>query len=295
MSFRKYLLSNVFRDGTGGAPPPPPPLVVPPAAPPPTVPWYTETVKDAEIIDHWQNRGWHTKTAAEIAVEATKAHKEAEKFIGVPSDQIIRLPKEASDEAGWNQVWSRLGRPTDAKGYDFSTLKHKDGKDVETVLADTLRNAAFAQKLPKEAALGMAKEVVKHLDGKAEAENAERTSALTAEKTKLADNWKGNTDTNMVIARNAAAALNVTPEEVAALEQVVGYSRVMEMFRSIGTKIGEDKFVRNENQLSGVMSKDAARATLADRMADTAWGKRLVEGDSATKREWEALSQIIAA
>jgi len=36
--------------------------------------------------------------------------------------------------------------------------------------------------------------------------------------------------------QRAAAALGVPPETVSALESVIGYDKVMEMFRMIGTK-----------------------------------------------------------
>ena len=50
-----------------------------------------------------------------------------------------------------------------------------------------------------------------------------------------------------IIAQQAAKALGATPEQVAALESVVGYDKVMEMFRSIGSKIGEDKLFTGNN------------------------------------------------
>jgi hypothetical protein len=49
-----------------------------------------------------------------------KAHREAEKLIGAPASEMIRIPKDPNDAEGWRQVRSRLGVPADEKGYDFA-------------------------------------------------------------------------------------------------------------------------------------------------------------------------------
>src|SRR5881394_756652 len=64
---------------------------------------------------------------------------DAEKLVGVPADQVLRVPKDAADEKGWNAVWSRLGKPTDAKGYDFSDIKFADGTAPDATFVETMR------------------------------------------------------------------------------------------------------------------------------------------------------------
>src|SRR5258708_38450661 len=91
-------------------------------------PWYTGvTGVDQEMVGHWTNRGWINKTAPEIAVEATKAAREAQAYVGVPAEQLVRLPKDPKDELGWKQVWQRFGVPKEAKEYDFTPVKFADG------------------------------------------------------------------------------------------------------------------------------------------------------------------------
>lgn len=250
---------------------------------------------DAETIGHIQTKGWDKLDAPKAALQAVKAWKEAERYVGVPANQIVRLPTDANDEPGWKAVWARLGAPADAKDYDFSTVKI-GGKDIDAALQETFRTAAASAHLPKDAATRVAAGLAKYLESSEAAKLAEHTAAVEKEREALNKNWGANKDVNLVVAKNAAAALGVTPADVEALEKIVGYSRVMEIFRNIGTKIGEDKFVSNNGGgTPGVMTKEQAVARKAELMKDSAWADRYMKGGSAENREMTSLIKIITA
>lgn len=50
-----------------------------------------------------------------------KSYKNQEKLLGVPREQLLRVPDE-KDEAGWNGVYDRLGRPAAADKYALPKL-----------------------------------------------------------------------------------------------------------------------------------------------------------------------------
>lgn len=272
------------------APPTAPPVAPPPAAPP--APWY-EGKADAETVGYWQNKAWKHDDPVTIALEATKAAREAQKFVGVPPEQLIRLPKDAKDEAGWNSVYQRLGKPSDPKEYDFTAVKSADGTAISPALADAIRTAAFANHQPKDAATAFAQSVVKHLDDQRAAQTAESTAKLNTEKAELAKNWGPNADLNKLTAMQGAKRLGVSPEAVAALEKAVGYAQTMEMFRKVGAGTSEDTFV--EGQSHNPTTVASAQARLSELQNDKAWVDRLFKGDAATRREHDALIQQIAA
>ena len=254
-------------------------------------PWYDPL--DAETKGYLQNRGWDKKTAVEAVAEAAKAHREAEKFVGAPANEILRLPKDPNAPE-WKGVYERLGKPAEAKGYDLSTVKRAGDKALDDALADTLRNAAFAANLTKDAALRMATDTVKYLDNLDAARTAVETDKLAAEKAELNKNWGNNAAANLIIARNAATALGIKPEAVAALEKTAGYAQVMEMFRTIGTKIGEDRFVTSlQPGGEGIMTRDRALAEKKAYMADKAWVTRYLAGGTEEKRKMTTLDRII--
>lgn len=255
----------------------------------PTTPWYTGVEGfTPEIIGHLQSKGWDKLPAPQAALELTKSWKEAEKFVGVPANQLIRLPQDAKDEAGWKTVWSRLGAPADAKDYDFGTAK------LDDATKEALRTAAGAVHLPKDSVTAIAAGLAKHLESAENAKQADYAAKVEGERTALAKDWGANHAANMITAKAAAGALGVTPEDVAALEKHIGYARVMKMFQNIGSKIGEDKFVTNDNGgARGIMTKEQATAKMSDLKKDDAWVKRYMSGGNAEDREMKALIAII--
>lgn len=255
-------------------------------------PWFQGA--DPETVGYFQNRGLDKKTAAEAAIAAAKAHREAEKFVGAPADQLLRVPKDAADAAGWDAVWSKLGVPKDAKAYDFSSVKRADGQAADPAFQEKMREWALSNKLTPNAALSLAQEFVKFQDGTAAGQSAELTAKLALEKDTLAKNWGTNFEANKFVASQAAKALGIDPETVVALEKTVGYAKVMEMFRTIGTKIGEDKFVLGGQQAgNGIMSRDQAMARKSELKNDKAFVSRFLAGDREAVAQMGALDRLI--
>jgi len=206
----------------------------------------------------------------------------------------MRLPTDPIKEPdAMKQIWQRLGAPQEAKDYDFPTLKDKDGKVTNTKLDSDLRETLFKAYVPKQMGSEIASAVTKHLADIATAEAAEAAASIQTERETLAKNWGANAPANKVVAQNAAAALGMKPEEVDALENVVGYARTMEMLRSIGEKIGEDKFIRSPGSGGGALSIDQAQAKLSELKSDKAWVSRYLGGDVAAQREMQNLLKII--
>jgi hypothetical protein len=255
-------------------------------------PWYKGA--DAELTGHIQNKGWDKKPVAEVAMEATRSQREAEKLLGVPAERILRLPADQKNADEMKPVWQRLGAPADGK-YDFTTVKKADGKPLDQPLVDALTAASAANSLTKDAALGVAQAVAKHLEGATATRTAEQTAALATEKAELDKNWGANKEANMFIVKNTAKNLGITPEAVAALEGVVGYKAVMDMMLNIGMKTGEAKFVTSQtpNAGGGVMTKEQAIVRKGELFKDEAWVSAYNKGDSAKNKEMLALNVII--
>lgn len=275
--------------------PDPTPTPTPTPTPAPTT-WHQGL--DADLIGHAQNKGWKLDDPKAAFEAAAKAHREAQKFVGVPTERLIRLPEKADDTEGWNGVYQRLGAPKEASEYDAASLKHADGSAPAPALVDVLRATAAAHHVAKDKFGDFAAPILKHLDGAKASETAERTAKLNAEKAELAKSWGTTPDKladhmNRLTAMQGAKRLGVDPETVALLENHVGYSKVMEMFRKIGAGTTEDTFV--EGKTNGAPATvAAAQARKSELMADQAWAKRFTAGDSEARREMSALNQIIA-
>lgn len=249
----------------------------------------------SELAGYLKNRGYDAMTPDKAVALAIKSHREAEKLVGAPANEILRMPKDANDQEGWQRFNARVGVPADAKEYDFSAVKLTDGTALDDGFIAALAPALKDARVPKDAAPAVAKAIVNFLEKSELAETNESVTALQNEKEALGIKWGSNVEANLMIARQTAKTLGVTPEQIAAAEKVLGYSNIMEMFRNIGTKIGEDSFVKNPSPGgSGVMSKDQAAAQLAERQNDQEWVGKLLAGDPTVTKEFHNLTQIKA-
>lgn len=282
---------------SGTVTPPVVPPVTPPVVPPvvPPAAWHAGKV-DATMVGHWQNKGWDVNDPVAVATSATKAHMEAEKFIGAPANEMLRMPKP-EDSAGRAAFWQKLGAPATPEGYDFAGLKTADGKDLDPNFITAMRTTFANMNAPKALADEAAKAFVKYEGDRAAAAAAENAATLATARAELDKNWGANKAANLIVAQNAIRALGIKPEAVAALEGVAGYGAVMDMFRNIGTKIGEASFISNPSGQgggSGVMTKDSAKARLDELKADSGWRTKLMQGDIATNREFQNLTTLMA-
>lgn len=251
-------------------------------------PWHQGKL-DAEMIGHAQNAGWKVDDPAELAAAAVKAHHEARKFIGVPENQLLRLPKDATDEAGWKNVWNRLGVPKEAKDYDLSSVKFADGTALDDAFAEKIRQTAFSRNITKDAATAFAQEVVNFMQDADRAEQTERTAAWERTKAALETDWGPNFARNSAIAAQGAEAFGLNQADIDALREHPSYPKLINSFLKVGLMNKEPGFVDGGARPggTGIASKEQAAARHSEMLRDTEFMKRLTAGDPKANRELE--------
>lgn len=255
-------------DGGGGAP----------------ADWISK-VTDQETIGYLQNRGLDKKPIEEALLATIGAHRAAEKHLGVPSAELVRLPKPEATPEQKKEFYQRLGMPADPKDYDLTAVKDEK-------LNGALRTAAANAGLSKDAAASLATALAAHFTEVEKEKETLSAANLTAEREKLMKEWGSNFEANKLVAQNAARALNLDPEIITKIEKIEGYGKIMEMFRSLGQRMGEDKFVTPPNK-SGVMTAQQAMDRKATLKADSGWVAKFLAGDAAAVAEMAALDKII--
>ena len=256
-------------------------------------PWHQGV--DAAILGHWQNKAYDLSDPAKVAIAATQAAIEAQRFVGVPPDQLLRLPKDTTDAAGWDTVHQRLGTPKEAKDYDFTGVKFSDGSELDDNFSTAMRSALHKARVSKDAAPEIVKSVIKFFDDADKSEASIRQSTLDSQKGELKKSWGTRHDENLLQAKQGARRLGIDPETINALENVLGYDKIMEMFRKVGAGSNEDTFVDGGVGGNSVpATQEAAIARLAELQSDKAWVDRLFKGDVSARRELDALNQQIA-
>lgn len=266
-------------DGGGSAPP---------------APWY-QGKADAEVVGYLQNKGLADKTPADVALAAINFHREAERLIGAPANQIVRLPSDPNDAAGWSKVWQRLGAPAEAKDYDFSGIKRMGDQPLDSAFENDMRSVLHGAGVPKSVASAVLSGLVKHLDGVEQARVTEQTAKLGEERRGLEKSWGQNFAVNKAMAAAAAKNLGLSPEVVDALEKSTGYKATMEALLNLAIKTGEARHIGGDpnNPGNGTLSVEQAIARKAELMRDREWSKSYLAGDTAKVREMTDLNRII--
>jgi hypothetical protein len=262
-------------------------------AAPPVAPWHN--VLDTEIRTYALKKGYDLSDPMKAFMASARGHMEAEKFIGVPPSRLLKLPEDVNDEAGWKAVYQRFGAPVDKSGYDFSQVKFSDGTDLDQGFAEFMRAKAFDLHLPKDNAAALTQAFVGFMEQSDQREAETATQKLTEEKAQLQKDWGNNYEYNRQTAVSGAQKLKVSAEDVAALEKVVGYSRVMEMFRKVGAGTTEDAYISGKQGGEFMTTAQTAQARLSELTNNPQWAAKLVANDAETRREFEQLTRLISA
>jgi hypothetical protein len=259
---------------------------------PPTVPWHN--VLDAEMRTYALKKGYDLTDPMKAFMASARGHMEAEKFIGVPPNRLLKLPEDVNDEAGWKAVYQRFGAPVDKNGYDFSQVKFSDGSDLDQSFAEFMRTKAFELHLPTTSAAALSQAFVGFMEEGDKRESEAMAQKLTEEKAQLQKDWGNNYEYNRQTAVQGAQKLKVTAEDVATLEKAVGYSRVMEIFRKVGAGTTEDSYISGKQGGEFMTTQQTAQTRLNELMANPQWQGRFLQNEPEARREFEQLTRLIS-
>lgn len=261
----------------------------PAPAPAPAANWLEGV--PAEDLTYAQNRGYDKLQPKEALLQSMKSHREAEKLIGVPPNQILHMPKDAADADGWLRFDNRVGVPADGK-YDYSGVKFTDGTELDAAFTTAINTVFKSVHVPKDAAKAVVQEVVKLMDSSDAIEKQAAADLLDVNRQELKAQWGPRFTPNMLMAKNVVNQLQLPPEFISQLEKAAGYVKTMETLVGLAHKIGEDQFIQGGPNGDQVYSKESAKATLEAKQADKDWVKKLFAGDAAVNKEFNMLTNM---
>lgn len=262
--------------------------------------WYTGL--DADTQNYITARGLADKDPTAAFLETAKAHQEAQAYIGVPKEQLLKLPKADAPPEEWDAVYEKLGYSKNADDYKLDTLKRADGSDVDDGFKDFVRAQAAELKLSPAATAKLAEATLKHLESGTAAQTEAQTVEATRALEQLRQSWGPNYEANKVIADNAYAAIMAAAgfdqskmtAAIQKLGETAGRAETMQMLLAVGQKMGEDKFVGGGGAGGNLGPRNAeqARARLAELKADTTFVQRYLAGGSAETKEMNNLHAL---
>jgi hypothetical protein len=154
---------------------------------------------------------------------------------------MVSIPKPG-DEAGWQAVYAKLGRPETHDKYDLKAGAPEGFAPDEALMGKM--SAAFHK-------AGLNAEQAKIIAAEYNASAGERGAQaqkdydlnVQTDKRALLQKWGGGYERMMNSAQTAVASLGFDGRMVDAVEAAIGYGATMEFFAGLGQKLGEHKFV----------------------------------------------------
>jgi hypothetical protein len=222
-----------------------------------------------------KNKGWGQPA------DLLDSYRHLERMVGA---EHIALPRDEGDQANWERVWNRLGRPEKPEGYKLA-MPEKGG---DKVLAKAFAARAHELGLTAKQARGLTEWWNKTATGGVERAERQRQAREAGELGALQDELGSAFDGEAAAARRAATLFGFDAATLTEIEGAIGTAAMIRRFMAIGRALGEDR-IEGGADTGFSPSVEAARARIEGLKADAAWTKRYLGGDEAAKAEMQRL------
>lgn len=205
----------------------------------------------SDLVQDAQLKEWVEAKGFQDVDTALKSHRNLEKFVGAPADEILRLPKDAGPDQQ-REVLQRLGLPGEPGGYEIpipDNLPHDEG------FVNWSKEAFHKAGLTKSQAESLANEWNEFVGGMATEQDQNYEAKVEAEDQTLRREWGNGYDRQINVAKSAAQQLGFDENVLNAMEQNMGFDGTMKFLANLGQKLGEDNFVDGEAREKGFHSR----------------------------------------
>lgn len=213
-------------------------------------------------------------------------YRGAEQKLGVPADQILRLPGKDAKPEDWAPIWSKLGRPEKPEGYEIKPMTDQPDAFLEKALGKFHELG-----VPKSTAQGLIQMLRDHATESQTAAEGKWNERFEKEIGELKNEWGVDYDKNADLSKRVQRAFGLSNDELVSIERALGPKKFMQTFAKFGSTVGEHRFTGGA-QTGFQMSPEAAKARIADLQKDSAWLQKYLGGDAEAKAEFTRLQQI---
>lgn len=236
---------------------------------------------DETTIGYVQNKGWNDPK------QVLDGYRNLEKLLGADkANNAVIIPKGDADPKEWAAVYDRLGRPSAPDGYKVEVPPGGDANIQAQVLAKFHELGLTKQQGETLATWynGLGKQAQ-------EAQEAQRAAQFQQEDQAVRMEWGQAYTQNLAQAQNAARGLGLDAGTIDKLSEALGHKGTMNLLQSIGSRMGEDKFISGDNGtgFSNALTPGQAKAQIQSLMADKEFSGKYLTGDAAAKAKMESL------
>lgn len=232
------------------------------------MPWSDDL--DNDLRGYVANKGWDKLEGPAAAAAVAKSYRELE-----------RTRPEAP--------------PRDASGYTFEGVALKEGGVPDASFIEFARGLAAKLHLPVSAANTLATDLLAYGDSAEEAATNDLRTRIEEGTTRLKTSWGAEFDTKNAVAAKAFEAMGLPKETVDALVETLGVDKVMETGYTLGLKMDEAPMLRGDGNTMNTTTytRDTALSERNRLMGDSAFAKKIMDGDVESIKHLEDLSKAI--
>ena len=191
------------------------------------------------------------------------SYRNLEKFVGVPEDQVFRVPKTDED---LQDMYNKLGRPSDIAEYGVEN----DELGASKWFYQAGLNKMQAQQLME----NYTKAVQEYQAAQEEAFSVQSRNEME----ELQKEWGNKYNENLEKAKIASLQFDIDSEMIDKMERAIGTKNVVSLLSKIGTGLGEAKFVDGAG-VSNTSTKEGALREIERLQKDKEWSAGYISGD----------------
>ena len=254
--------------------------------------WYDGHGFKDEDIGYVQNKAWKNP------LEVVNAYKNLEKFHGVPADQLIKLPKDLSDEKAMGEIYSRLGRPEKPEAYEF---KAPEGVRLDDDRMNWAKGVSHKLGLSKAQHASLVQATLEY-EGGVISESEKKFKQISEEQlVGLKKEWGNAFAEREALGKRAVRAFLPGDQEhkaalMNAIEGAIGTAPMLKLFANIGEKMGEDKIHEGDGDRPFGYTPQQAQADKANLMAELSRPEnksRLDEYNNGKGKDYEEMQRLL--
>jgi hypothetical protein len=178
-----------------------------------------------------QNKGWTEPS------QMLDSYIALEKMNGTSPDKLLKLPDDQDADGAMNDIYTRLGRPDTAEGYDFGNVT----APVESTLdfSGPFKGWAHEIGLSNKQAAALLDKVNNHVGGLQGQLDESRTAEADSDIAALRKEWGGEFDANIAAGKAYLTKFGVGDEARQSMQEAMGTRAFIEHCAKVGRGLGE--------------------------------------------------------
>lgn len=257
----------------------------PPAAAPINTDWVNDFPDDL--------RGYIANKKFQTPKDVAESYRNLEKLARAGEDKLARIPDRDDDADGFNALYDKLGRPKEAKEYEFKLGEFGGDEKIENFFRETFHKTG----LNKKQAAQFVAEWNGVMENAMKEQNEAQSREIETQINGLKKEWGPAYDQKVQQNAKVLERFGLKAEEAAgvldALDKSAGFAKTMKFLDAIAQGMGEENFVGGQSGgKGGALSPQQAKDKLEGLKQDPLWTERYMRGEPSAREEAQRLMKM---